>query len=195
MRKLTRNTQPDCLAQNEQVWTSDFVTNRQQYPKYKFRWRSQPCYQNMRSQLVQMTQYHCAFCDGFIGAESRETIEHFQPKSQFPQLAYQWDNLFPCCDVCQSNKGEKFNALLLKPDELTYQFEAYFIANYHTGELEASPSASTTDQERAKITIDLYGLNCNARKVARKREAEKYFKRTASDDYDLNDFPYRYFLD
>jgi len=63
-----------------------------------------------------MTQAHCAFCDGQIGAESRETVEHFRPKGLFPELAYAWDNLFPCCDLCQSALALS-KALLHFPNE------------------------------------------------------------------------------
>ena len=77
-----------------------------------------------------MTQRHCAFCDGPLGIESRETVEHFRPKSKFPELAFAWENLFPCCDVCQSHKGERFDLHLLKPDDDDYHFERYFVVNF-----------------------------------------------------------------
>ncbi len=139
-----------------------------------------------------MTQQHCAFCDGPIGSESRETVEHFRPKSQFPELAYAWDNLFPCCDLCQNNKLEKFDEALLKPDGQDYIFQQYFIVNYHTGEIEPSPQADQAEQQRAKITLEIYGLNLANRKTMRLREWRFY---TNEANPIIDDYHYRYFLE
>lgn len=193
MRKVERSAQPDCLRDNAGVWAQEYVAAREKNAKHKFTWRNDGCYQTIRRTLTDMTQHHCAFCDGLIGAESRETIEHFRPKSNFPALAYQWDNLFPCCDVCQSQKLEKFDDGLLKPDTAEYAFNRYFICNYETGELQANPQASETDQARANRTLNLYGLNLPQRQASRQRELKQYSRR---DEVDLiDDFSYRYFLE
>ena len=139
-----------------------------------------------------MTQEHCAFCDGRIGTESRETVEHFRPKSEFPNLAYTWHNLFPCCDLCQSQKLEKFDEALLKPDAADYRFEEYFIANYKTGELEPLPNAPTEIKRRAEVTIDLYGLKLPTRNKARLREWERFVRDPQAC---LDDYNYRFFLE
>jgi len=139
-----------------------------------------------------MTGDRCAFCDGPLLVESRATIEHFKPKGIYPTLAYNWENLFPCCDLCQSNKLETFDELLLKPDLVGYAFAIYFVANYRTGELEPSPAASEVDQTRAMRTIELYGLNSARRKAARKREWE-HFK--IQEEPNIDDFHYRFFLE
>lgn len=192
MRKIDRPQQPECLESHATKWTETFVTARQQDPKYKFRWPQQDCYQAVRKQLSEMTQGHCAFCDGRIGTESRETVEHFRPKSRFPSLAYQWDNLFPCCDMCQSQKREQFEEGLLKPDDTEFAFNSYFIANYKTGEIAPSPYADEQDRHRAETTIRIYGLDLPARNIARRRERECF-------DRDLepvlDDYNYRFFLD
>lgn len=192
MRKVNRNEAPACLVAGAPGWTLDYVAKREMNPAYKFSWRNQACYDAIRRQLVAMTQDHCAFCDGRIGTESRETVEHFRPKSVFPGLAYEWTNLFPCCDVCQSNKREQFDALLLKPDELTYLFEDYFVANFLTGALEPRPDAPEEARRRAEVTINLYGLNLPARKVARLREMNSYLLNI---EHCIDDYNYRYFLD
>lgn len=139
-----------------------------------------------------MSQNHCAFCDGRVGTESRETIEHFRPKSRYPELAYTWDNLFLCCDGCQSAKLEKFDAAAVKPDEPTYQFHHYFLANYRTGELEIAPTADETRRESARVSIELYDLNKEARKQARLRELAHFGR---DPEPILDDYNYRYFLE
>ncbi len=194
MHKLDRPLQPECLEANATKWTNAFVSARQKNPKYRFRWPQPDCYQAVRKRLLEMTQAHCAFCDEILGTGSRETVEHFRPKSkiQFQSLAYQWDNLFPCCDMCQSQKREQFNDGLLKPDETDYAFMRYFVVNFKTGEIEPSPHADQQLQNRAKITIQIYGLNLPARNSARKREWEHFCRDPKPL---LDDYNYRFFLD
>jgi uncharacterized protein (TIGR02646 family) len=172
LRKLERPEAPESLRTGAPQWTEEFVARRLENPKHRFSWRSDDCYQQIRRTLSTMTAAHCAFCDGPIGVESRETVEHFKPKSRFPELAYEWTNLFPCCDMCQSNKRESFDPDLIKPDLAEYAFEHYFVANYKTGEIEASPARGDEFKRAAEITIAMYGLNIPARNKARLREWE-----------------------
>lgn len=139
-----------------------------------------------------MTQQHCAFCDGLLGLTSRETVEHFRPKKTFPKLAYAWDNLFPCCDLCQSIKLERFDEALLKPDTEDYAFNNYFTVNYHTGKIELSSRSDLDAQAKARITLELYGLNTKERMIARTREMECFSRAEVPC---VDDYNYRFFLE
>ncbi|PTQ90158.1 hypothetical protein [Agitococcus lubricus] len=193
MRKLTRMAAPECWQKKEYQWNADYVAKVQESPSYKFVWRdSKTCFSCAKEQLMSMTQHNCAFCDGALGVESRKTIEHFRPKESFPQLAYVWDNLFSCCDVCQSEKLAQFDESLLKPDEPTYQFYHYFQVSFRTGEIQPSSIASQSHQQRAEITINLYQLNKLERCKARLKELHAF--RPHEGDM-LDDFNYRFFLE
>jgi uncharacterized protein (TIGR02646 family) len=173
-----------------------FDTSRRENSAYKFCWYADFRYEETRASLNEMTHGHCAFCDGGdLGAVSRETIEHFRPKSraEFRRLAFQWENLYPCCDQCQIQKKEEFDERLLVADAPGYRFEDYFIVDYVTGEIQPNPLASAFDQERAQITLDLYGLNITVRMRSRKKELKRYRQRNVDED-ELSDFSYRYFL-
>jgi len=147
-------------------------------------------------ELLAVTLGHCAYCDGFpLGETSRETIDHFRPKGdeRFLHLAFEWDNLFPACDVCQAEKQEAFSETLLKPDEQTYAFDAYFDFNVKTGSLEPNRRASEADQERARSTIETFGLNIEPRRASRLRFFERHYRNAApqaTDEVDV--LPYRY---
>ncbi len=129
-------------------------------------------------ELSKLTANHCCFCDilPVSKGEIRPTVEHFRPKSKekFPHLAFSWENLFLCCDQCQSYKLGKYDILLLKPDEPGYEFEQYFDINFKEGTLQPRSSQNDEQNKRAAITIDLYGLNKDNRPTARKRELKKY---------------------
>jgi uncharacterized protein (TIGR02646 family) len=123
LHELVRAEAPSCLTEQAPGWTEAFVLARVKGAA-RFRWPSDPCYQAVRATLLTMSAHHCAFCDGLLGQTSRETVEHFRPKATFPELAYDWGNLYPCCDGCQT-KGTLFEAALLQPDGPGYRFEHF----------------------------------------------------------------------
>lgn len=197
MRRIERHDEPACLLANAHAWNEDFAARRRDDPNARFSWRSPHCYRHIRDALLRMTADHCAFCDGPLKVESRATVEHFRPKSAFAQFAFTWTNLFPCCDMCQSEKRESFDERLLKPDEDGYSFGRYFVANYRTGDIEALPSAPAEEQARAIETIRMYGLNSPERRKARKREWEFYLREREEPESDvlIDDYHYRFFLE
>ncbi|MEO5371317.1 MAG: TIGR02646 family protein [Magnetococcus sp. DMHC-1] len=195
MRKILRTQAPECLQQAATDMTEKYVTTvSDPNTKARFRWPYK-CYVLIRQKLLEMTQGRCAFCDGpFTG--SPKTVEHFRPKSKYPYLAYMFDNLFPCCIACQAAKKDRFDEKLLRPDDLEYQFEDYFMLNLREGKLEPSLMASPEHQQRAKTSIDYYNLNMPERNVARinMREYFNLKRNSTSEHIDINDFDYRYFL-
>lgn len=52
----------------------------------------------------------CAFCESAITHVSYGEIEHFKPKSSYPELCFNWENFLLSCSICNnvSNKGNKF---------------------------------------------------------------------------------------
>jgi hypothetical protein len=139
--------------------------------------------------LIEMNQGHCSFCDMFPLEEVKGTIEHFEPKSLSPLLSHTWTNLFYCCHGCQE-KGDDFSRLLLKPDEIGYNFDFYFVCVTKNQKIELRPNRnrSLQDQARADKTIELYGLNNFNRPKGRFREYNKFVEGKHS----IDDFPYRY---
>ena len=161
---------------------------------------SAACNRETRRRLFAASGHRCAFCDGLMKITSKATIEHFRPKSQFPNLKALWSNLFPCCDQCHSAKLEKFDEALLKPDEPSYSFLRYFVCNFLTGEIEIDPVAAPDDQQRAAITTKIYGLNsterCNARRHERRkwRAVVQQSAQEGLEQAELDDWQFRFYL-
>ena len=198
MMKFDRPPQPSFLVKNYKRWGREQKAKRLQDPTASFQWRifqGKRVTEHLLEALTPAAKNHCAFCDGYpLGTFARQTLEHFRPKSLYPQLAYVWWNLFVCCDQCQANKGENFDRKLLKPDRVDYAFERFFIINYRNGEIEINPKASAADQERAQITIEMYGLNRHGRPQSRLSEYRK-FQDLRDKGYSLDDFSYRFFME
>lgn len=59
----------------------------------------------------------CAYCDAQLEETSPATIDHFLPRSEFPALAVEWQNLYPACIQCNSTyKRDRWSHDLLRPD-------------------------------------------------------------------------------
>ena len=174
----TRPQVPQVLDQANS-WTDAWNTRRQNDSAAAFKWPivdKKPLNQHLLPDLMKMTAEHCAYCDGWpLGTTGQPTIDHFRPKSQFPDQAFQWPNLFPSCERCQGQNGkaDNWHNDLLKPDATDYTFERYFRYDPSSGRLEPDPEAPAEDQTRAKTTIDLLGLNSGSRPKSRKREANR----------------------
>jgi hypothetical protein len=95
MMPFKRGVPPVCLKKYKQ-WGRDYAAKRQQNPNVSFYWhqyRNRPINHILIETLEGLTANHCAFCDFWErSAQSRQTIEHFRPKSQSPKLAYVWHN-------------------------------------------------------------------------------------------------------
>ena len=50
----------------------------------------------------------CAFCESLMAHVSAPHIEHYRPKSQFPDLAFDWENWLLSCGRCNDSKWAHF---------------------------------------------------------------------------------------
>jgi uncharacterized protein (TIGR02646 family) len=205
MMPQKRTPAPDCLiekrkttkwgqVENQEKWGKQYAAKLNDSQKQNdFQWatyKTQRVNKILEPLLCAITQNHCSFCDIFPLQQSGGTIEHFKPKKQFPLLSHTWENLFYCCHKCQE-KGEKFDSNLLKPDELTYLFDDFFICTTQDERIMIvpNPRADVSDQQRAVITIELYGLNSFGRPEARWLVLNQF---QDSKNPILDDFAYRY---
>ena len=77
-------------------------------------------YKRYRDLLMEIFHNKCAYCEVSLMAKQKPTIEHFRPKGKvtdslgkticdserahngYRWLVYEWGNLLPACDVCNS---------------------------------------------------------------------------------------------
>lgn len=177
MMPAARPEAPALLQEHGERWSSAWAArlrDAEEGRRPTFRWATyegRGVHEHLREPLFGMTGDRCAYCDGFLRETSLTTVDHFRPRALFPELAYAWENLFPACTMCQARAGggARWEEGLLKPDEATYRFERYFRFVTSTGYLEPDPEATAADQERARLTIEVFRLNEEGRPRARKR--------------------------
>lgn len=193
------------LSTNYKNWGAEYKLHLDSKKKQGigFSWRMK-IYEPLKAELIKLTQGHCTFCDGYpIGAESKETIEHFYPKSDFPLLAYQWTNLFYCCDKCQSEANKLPFQYTLKPDDATYSFDTYFYFDLGTGQLVVLENLEKDNPaafQNATNFLLCYGINSNPKRNQARKDIFMDIKNHLKlDDVDnarvRDDFKYRYVYD
>lgn len=109
MIKLTKLEKPDILKNNAAQWTqvlldrlaanikpSDSEKNRYRHPEIK-------------AILVKETHGKCAYCESKLLHITYGDVEHIVPKSTKAEVAFEWNNLTLACDVCNTNKSDKFS--------------------------------------------------------------------------------------
>lgn len=194
MRPQERLEEPAALRDGANKWAETWVRNQAEGKSWRWPVKDGlPINQLILEPLRKQTASHCSFCDGFpVAALSVETIEHFYPKSSFPEKAFEWRNLFYCCTRCQAAKKERFDIGILKPDETDYDFRRYFTCDYTTGEIGPNPTAGPDDQQRAQTTIEHYKLNDGILPGERRRWLQ--FRQHDRSGAELDDFAYRDFL-
>lgn len=114
----------------------------------------------------------CAYCDGDLGPQSPETIDHFLPQKMCIaqgrlDLILSWLNLFPSCYTCNTKaKRGRWSDGLIRPD--SDQVDQFLYFDLNSGEIRPRPGLDGHDLERAQDTIDIFGLNAFSRPEARK---------------------------
>jgi uncharacterized protein (TIGR02646 family) len=117
------------------------------------------------------TDEHCSYCDGFpLNSTGIPELDHFQPKGSFPSLAFDWNNLYLACSACNREKLEQWDDALLRPDSPGYGFGRFFKFDTLSGALSPHPGVSEEDQLRARRTIEIFGLNRDDLKRARRAQ-------------------------
>ncbi|MDE8743400.1 TIGR02646 family protein [Pectobacterium polaris] len=159
------------------------------------------CKKQLRAALVKMhgipdvttedaSEYgvRCAYCEGSIHHEGH--IEHFRRKNQshFPELTFEWTNLFLSCgsqEHCghykDRPKGAGYNAdCLIKPDIHDPDTYLFF---HSSGQVEPRSGLGNTDRQKANETICVFGLDRGTLPSERAR-AVKAYKDTVLNELD-----------
>jgi uncharacterized protein (TIGR02646 family) len=198
MQRCRRGPTPDLLAKHGPEIGATYARQRREDSTHRFRWpqrNGQSLYDVAHAALAEMTVHHCSYCDGYpVDATGKEEIDHFRPKSHeaFYELVCAWENLFLVCSMCNAAKQSQWEQALLRPDDVDYAFDRYFLFRFDTGALEPAPDIAEGERHRASQTIEILELNrtgaCKARLAA-----VKTIERRVS-DAELADVPYRFLI-
>ena len=100
----------------------------------------------------------CAYCEEGCRGE----VEHFRPRSQFPELVYEWSNLLLACHDCNHAKGPKWpSGGYIDPCDKSRSAypERFFDFDLTTGDLIPKPGLSASRRAKAERTVRDLKLN------------------------------------
>lgn len=163
MIKINKKSPPDILTNNQTEWTNSLLDAIKTYGSYsaipdkvKDSLLVHYRHKDIQNALSESSHGKCAFCECKPGESGNIEVEHFQPKSLYPSLAFSWDNLLPACRKCNEAKLNQdtlafpiINPAVEDPETLlTYKF------------IEICPIVGSADETKAQNTIDVCNLNC-----------------------------------
>ncbi len=112
MRSVTRPAMPASLRRNAVRWKRELENalssecpNSSKIRRCFDRYRQQ----DIRTALEDMYSGLCCYCESRVGIVDFPHIEHRQPKTCFPKLTFEWDNLHLACQVCNQAKGKNWD--------------------------------------------------------------------------------------
>lgn len=136
----------------------------------------------LRNALEALQNGCCAYCEAATYGNGH--IEHFRRKNpaDFPELMFDWKNLFLSCDADDScgrykdRKGTPYNPSdLVKPDEDDPNDFFYF---HEQGEIRVRSGIDARAEHRALETIRVFHLDCGRMAASRRRAVEQYRRKT-----------------
>ncbi len=107
---------------------------------------------------------NCWYCERQCQAVGgwAPTVDHFRPRSLFPELSYSWPNwIFSCRRCNEENKGDNWAGYgYVDPSAIDAadRPDQYFEYDLESGRIIPKSDISDTDQQRAWDTIDDLGL-------------------------------------
>jgi len=105
-----------------------------------------------KSALVEASFDKCMYCEEKILSSQFGDVEHIKPKSKFPALEFNWDNLGVVCSKCNNAKSDNYDEKTPFINPYNDNPEDHIIA---TGTLLAQKKGS----ERGELTISTITLN------------------------------------
>ncbi len=134
---------------------------------------------DVKAALEEAFYRKCAYCESYYAATQPIDVEHWKPKSIYPELALDWDNLLPSCIDCNrfryhtdprtgdemgAGKGDKFP--LGKPDAkgeerplLIHPCKDRPSDHLAWHGRDASVLDARDGSEKGRESIQVYGLN------------------------------------
>lgn len=152
MKNLRKLVSPNIIIDRGGELTEDFLRNNGTTSP----WRNA----EIKDVLIRETSSKCAYCESEMLNVSFGEIEHIRPKSKYPHLVLDWDNLTLVCSKCNNEKRDKY-------------FEDLPFVNPYEDEVSehifAGGAYLYASTERGEITIREIKLNDAARIMARDR--------------------------
>lgn len=151
MRRLTKLEKPEVLAENEEVWLTNYLADKSNNTnRYRYR------HTDIKQRLKEETGFKCVYCESKIGHNTPGDIEHKVPSSKDDTKHFEWNNITIACTECNRRKNDY------------YEIGEEFLDPYNDNVDEMLEHHGPlvfwkTGENRAEITIRQLQLNSESR--------------------------------
>lgn len=113
MIKVQKGAEPQVLKDNKKSWTDDLMVLVKKYGSYTkipkkerdsaIKYYAHP---DISAALEgTLAKAKCIYCESYTNISGYANIEHYHPKSLYPEETFDWNNLFVGCTVCNTPKN------------------------------------------------------------------------------------------
>ena len=162
MIKITKGQSPQVLIDYHVQWTTalnDAISTYGGYSNIPKQQRetilSHYRHRDIVNALAASSHSKCAFCECMPQQGGYIEIDHFLPKSLYPDLTFEWNNLLPICKNCNVAKSDHDTRLLPIIDPSQKDPAALLTYNF----LTLCPITGTGEEQLAARTIEVCCLN------------------------------------
>jgi uncharacterized protein (TIGR02646 family) len=157
MIKLNRPQEPQILIDNKALWDVELKEALAHYGSISKVPQTIVCRYNhisIRTPLINSSHEKCAYCEGKPLECGNIEIDHFKPKSRYPDATFEWENMVPSCHDCNNSKGthDTQKEPIINPYDTDPETVFYFDS------IQIIP-LSGNEFDKAQRTINIFGLN------------------------------------
>ena len=155
MHWVDRGPAPTGLDHVQNAFTPRWVAH------YRDRVGNRPSDEHWRDFIDDLRSRFLGIC-GYCEEASGGGVDHFRPKSKFPELVYAWSNWVFACNSCNNAKNDSWpTGGYVDPCACSTQErpERFFDFNLRTGMIV--PKSGLTQEERRKASQTIRGLGLN----------------------------------
>ncbi len=168
MHTVDRGPEPPRLEAVRKKLTPKWVAH------YRDKKGKKPTDDKWRGFQAELSRWFFGLC-GYCEADGSAEVDHFRPKSTFPERVYVWGNWVLACHDCNNKKGGDWPpGGYVDPcaKSRSAQPESYFDFDTETAEIVARPGLTPARRRRASSMIKDLDLNAFERLRTRKKHLE-----------------------
>lgn len=95
---IKRLAEPEILRDKKEQWLEKFQEKLDPRPPSR-----QYGHAKIRDVLREMSFHKCFYCESKLSKEN-EQVDHHREVAEYPELAFEWDNLYLSCSECNKRK-------------------------------------------------------------------------------------------
>jgi len=169
MIRLSKLDEPKVLRKNKASWTKQLLELKASGENVPASLASKYRLPEVKRVIVEEASGKCAYCESAVDHVYFGDVEHLLPKSEKPELTFEWSNLGYACSICNGNKSSYFDPKLSLVNPYAenpsdhIRFYGFFMFN-------------APESRRGQMTIEQIELN-RAELVERRKERLEQVKR------------------